>query len=154
MACQKQLVKTLNAQTADKMKTDRMKLRQHEAERSLAYQMVRAIDHSLQLVGSSLAAFQPKQTPTGYLREGQKRSSVAWPGAVPPEAPSDVQARRFVICEPGKPRRFEVPEFKDGARPCLTLCGDQGVGGLPAWWFMCGGLKLRCLPMYDPYHRT
>lgn len=154
IAWQKQLVKTLSSQTTDEKKNALAELKKQESERALAYQMVRAIDHQLKLAGSSLAAFQPKQTPTGYLREGQVRTSIPWPAPLPFDLPEGVEPRRFIIKEAGKPPYYEVPEFKNGARPCLTLCGDQGAGGLPAWLFLCGALKLRCLPMYDPFHRT
>ena len=36
----------------------------------------------------------------------------------------------------------------------LSVCADQGGSGLPALLFLAGELKLRMLPMWDPFHRA
>ena len=93
---------------------------------------------------------------TAPLTPGEIRYSVPF-DAWPYEVPEDVRAtsKRFVVKDThtGK-KRWEVPEFANGRRPLLTVCGDQGGSGLPSWMFLCGGLKLRCLQTYYRYHRV
>jgi hypothetical protein len=64
-------------------------------------------------------------------------------------------AKRYIVDdEKSGESWWEVPEFADGRRPLLTVIGDQGGSGLPAWTFMAGHLKMRMLMLYDRYHRV
>lgn len=122
--------------------------------RADCYQYMRGLDHQLGMVGCPLSRFAGTSM-TQPLQAGERRVKfpfVGWPQPLPGCDISD--AFRFAVVGVDGKRRWEVPEFANGRRPCLSLCGDQGGSGLPSWLFMLGDLKLRSLLEFDRFHRV
>ena len=131
-------------------------LKEEGVRRATAYQYIRALDHQLGLVGLPLVRWQAEKRASAPLKPHQRRRAVpyqAWPFDVPETVKAD--ANRYIVDdEKSGESWWEVPEFADGRRPLLTVIGDQGGSGLPAWTFMAGHLKMRMLMLYDRYHRV
>lgn len=125
--------------------------------RATAYVYCRALDHQLALAGISMKTFLPeeKSRPSTFLQRGEKRYFAYLPGD-PREVdmgPAVKRLRCIVKSEDGS-KRLEVPRFEEDVRPHLSLCGDQGGSGLPAWNFLFQKLRLRGSFYSDPFHRV
>lgn len=125
--------------------------------RCTAYQFCRALDHQMCLAGIPLSTFRSDvggSVGSRPLEHGEKRVFVDTTGdAGGPGGQVGVKRRRSVIIGAGG-NRYEVPRFASSLRPDLTLYGDQGGSGLPAWQFLMHKLRLRASIHWDPFHRV
>lgn len=153
-AWQSELVKCIAAEKTQDRKSALKKLKSQQKERQSSYELIRAVDHQLRLVGSSLGCFKPEGHYSQRLQPSERRDFVHFdksklPYELPPDSPPMM---RCVVSREGK-HMWDIPEFEGGLRPLLVFAGDQG-GGLPSWLFALDSLKLRALPYFDPFHRT
>jgi hypothetical protein len=144
-------VQGTSKETKDELKKER---RRSKKTRSTAYVYCRALDHQMAMAGIDMAVFwaDKEEQATSFLRRGEKRYFVACGARDDDEGP--VRRRRCVIKDQEGKKRYEVPRFANGLRPHLTLCGDQGGSGLPAWNFLFQRLRLRGSIYSDPFHRV
>lgn len=121
-----------------------------------SYQLLRAYDHVLQLLGvGGLKAFEALPQTSRILRPGEVRYQVA----VEPWGDYEVEGGgwfRVAIknMNTGK-KRWEVPVvFPDGKPPFLVVAGDECSANLAPMQFLVGELELRFLLMRDLPHRS
>ena len=153
LAWQRSLITALVGKDPVKSKAAVKTLQNQVGDRFGAYHNLRAIDHQLQLAGSSLKAFMPEGHSSHRLQAGETRCFCKYPGPWPYDVPEGIGTQRCIISDHKGKRVFDVPEFEGGNRPMLAICSDQGGSGLPSWLFMLCHLKLRAMILPDPFHR-
>lgn len=144
---------------ADKQvhKQTMQRLRQQRAK---SFNLLLALDHSLQFVRSGLGKFT-----TGWneapapLKPCQERYEVPWVGPVDEECPANIQAaaRKFVIEDTTtKDRWYELQVFPGGGsqHPCLAIVSDEGPDNMAASFFAMSGMRMRVIWTFDVLHRV
>jgi hypothetical protein len=117
------------------------------------------LDKQLKTLGVPLSSFHSQiagKTPTAMLARGQKRKFVEVDGALglTEGMPPDRKVKRCVVVCADNSQRFEVPRFRHPLRPHLSITGDLGGSGLPAWNFLLNRMKIRGSIYPDPFHRV
>lgn len=154
LSWQRSLITALHGKDGGKRRLAAKSLQTEVGDRLGAYQVLKAIDHQLQLAGSSLSAFMPAGHASHRLQAGERRTFCNYPGPWPYAVPEGIVPQRCIITDTQGRRIFDVPEFEGGNRPMLAICSDQGGSGLPSWLFMLGHLHMRAMILPDPFHRA
>ena len=132
--------------------------KKNKRTRATAYTYLRGLDHQLSMIGVDVSVFLPdgKSTPSERLKRGEKRyfADVPCQNDRPAGEEPRTKRRRCIVRAADGAKRLEVQSFVGGLRPHLTLCGDQGGSGLPAWNFIFQHLRMRGSFYSDPFHRV
>ena len=119
-----------------------------------AQDYVKALDHSLQLIGLGLHTFwhddQAKWLGRSEFRYQAPSKHPAHYGV-----PDDIVQTRFCVQDKEtKAKRFELAKQSgSSSRPVLTLHMDEGPRDFPALWWMAS-TGARVLFFRDPFHRV
>eukprot|EP00971_Amphidinium_carterae_P326768 6457769-Amphidinium_carterae.1 len=121
-----------------------------------SYDILRAWDHQLALLGKGLGDFKPYNESSKPLAEEEIRyivDTAAWPGYTLPEG---VSWKRFAIKNlSNNSKRFEVPvAFEGGSPSCLIVNCDECGANLAPLQFATNHLSMRVVWLRDAAHRT
>eukprot|EP00971_Amphidinium_carterae_P351755 6492266-Amphidinium_carterae.2 len=131
--------------------------RRNRKQRHVAsYDILRAWDHQLALLGKGLCEFKPYRESSKPLEEDELRylvDSPPWQGYTLPEG---VHWKRYAIKKlSNNSKRFEVPvEFEGETPTCLIVNCDECKANLAPLQFASNHLSMRVVWLRDAAHRT